>query len=248
MIRSYIFKLLHSPIFYLTPLAVFALSLYFMLFGVHKFADILTEIDYLISFEFYRKMFVLLAALPFASNFANEWNSKTITNCVTRKNVVNYAMDNAIVCFLSAFASVFSGIMLCVLVRMPFKPLFSGSNPMPPYGVLNEKGVPLLSACLIVFVYALSCAMWSVMSLAATAFFPSKYIAVCAPFVFSYFFERVTKSVPGEFQIEALSQSWSGWKPLPAFLKAVIVFLIISLVCTAIFAVRVKVRVENESS
>ncbi len=72
MIRSYIFKLLHSPIFYLTPLAVFALSLYFMLFGVHKFADILTEIDYLISFEFYRKMFVLLAALPFASNFANE--------------------------------------------------------------------------------------------------------------------------------------------------------------------------------
>ncbi len=247
MLKAYFFKLTHSPIFYLTPLAVLALSLYCMFFGAKGFADILTEIDYLISFEFYRKMFVLLAALPFASNFANEWNSKTITNCVTRKDVVSYAWDNAVVCFLSAFASVFSGIMLCVLVRMPFKPLFV-ENPMPPYGVLNEKGLPLLSAFLIVFVYALSCAMWSVMSLAATAFFPSKYIAVCAPFVFSYIVERFTKIVPGEFQLEPLSQSWSGWKPLPAFLKAVIVFLIISLVCTAIFTVRVKVRVENESS
>ncbi len=248
MFKAYLFKLTRSPILYLTPLTVFALSLYCMCFGVHKFADILTEIDYLISFEFYRKMFVLLAALPFASNFANEWNSKTITNCVTRKDVVSYAWDNAVVCFFSAFASVFSGIMLSVLVRMPFKPLFSGSNPVPPYGVLNEKGLPLLSAFLIVFVYALSCAMWSVMSLAATAFFPSRYIAVCAPFVFSYIVERFSNIVPGEFQIGPMSQSWSGWKPLPAFLKAVIVFLIISLVCAAIFTVKVKRRVENELS
>lgn len=248
MIRSYFFKLLHSPIFYLTPLAVCTISLYSVFYGVHTFVDILSEIDYLISFEFFRKMFVLLAALPFASNFANEWNSKTITNCVTRKNAVKYALDNAIVCFLSAFAAVFSGIMLCVLIRMPFKPLFSGSDPAPPYGVLNENGFPLLTAVLIVCVYSLSCAMWSVMSLAATAFFPSKYIAVCAPFVLSYLIERFTKFVPGEFQLAPLSQSWSGWKPLPAFLKSVIVFSVISLVCTAIFTAKVKVRVENELS
>lgn len=248
MIKSYFFKLIHSPIFYLTPLAVLAVSLYSMFYGVHTLVDILSEIDYLISFEFFRKMFVLLAALPFASNFANEWNSKTITNCVTRKNVVNYALDNAIVCFISAFASVFMGIMLSVLIRMPFRPLFSGSDPLPPYGVLNVNGFPLLTAVLIVFIYALSCAMWAVMSLAVTAFFPSKYIAVCAPFVLSYIVERFTKFVPGEFQLGPLSQSWSGWNPLPAFLKSVIVFLMISSVCTAIFAVRVKVRVENELS
>lgn len=248
MIKSYLFKLLHSPIFYLTTLAVFAVSFYSVFYGVHTFADILSEIDYLISFEFFRKMFVLLAALPFASNFANEWNSKTITNCVTRKNVVKYALDNAIVCFLSAFTAVFTGIFFCVLIRLPFKPLYFGTNPLPPYGVLNENGFPLLTAVLIVSVYALSCAMWSVMSLAATAFFPSKYIAVCAPFVFSYIFERFSKFVPGEFQLGPLSQSWSGWEPLPAFLKSVIVFLAISLVCAAIFAVRVKVRVENELS
>lgn len=248
MLKAYFFKLTHSPIFYLTPLAVLALSLYCMCSEAQRIADILTGIDKLISFEFYRKMFVLLAALPFASNFANEWNTKTITNCVTRKNVVSYALYNAIVCFLSAFAAVFSGIMLCVLIRMPFKPLFSSSNSVPPYGVLNENGFSLLTAVLIVFVYALSCAMWSVMSLAATAFFPSKYISVCAPFVFSYIIERFTNIVPGEFQLGPLSQSWSGWKPLPAFLKAVTVFLVISLVCAAIFTVKVKRRVENELS
>lgn len=248
MIKAYFFKLTRSPAFYLSIFAAFAVSLYSVFFGVRTFADILSEIDYLISFEFFRKMFVLLAALPFASNFATEWNSKTITNCVTRKNVVNYAMDNAIVCFLSSFAAVFSGIMLCVLVRIPFKPLFSGSNPAPPYGVLNENGFPLLTAVLIVCVYALSCAMWSVMSLAATAFFPSKYVAICAPFVFSYIIERFTKFVPGEFQLGPLSQSWSGWEPFPAFFKSVTVFLIISLLCAVIFVVKVKRRVENELS
>lgn len=245
MIRSYFFKILRSPIFYLSFFAVTAVSLYSMFFGVHTFADILSEIDYLISFEFFRKMLVLLSALPFASNFANEWNTKTITNCVTRKNVVKYSSDNAVVCFITAFAVVFSGIMLSVLIRIPFKPLFSG-NPVPPYGVFSQNGFPFLTAVLIVCVYALSCAMWSVMALAVTAFFPSKYIAVCAPFVLSYLIERFTKFVPGEFQLGALSQSWSGWNPIPAFFKAIAVFLMISLICTIIFTVKVKVMVENE--
>ena len=35
-------------------------------------------------------------------------------------------------------AVIFFGIMLCVLVQMPFKPLFV-DNPMPPYGVLSEN-------------------------------------------------------------------------------------------------------------
>lgn len=247
MIRSYFFKLLRSPIFYLSCLAVTAVSLYSMFFGVQTLADILSEIDYLIGFEFFRKMLVLFSALPFASNFANEWNTKTITNCVTRKNAVKYASDNAVVCFITSFSAAFLGIMFSVLIRMPFKPLFSGHS-VPPYGVLSENGFPMLTAVLIVCVYALSCAMWSVMSLAVTAFFPSKYIAVCTPFVLSYLFERFSKFVPGEFQLGALSQSWSGWNPIPAFFKAVAVFLMISLICTIIFTVKVRVMVENELS
>lgn len=247
MIKAYFFKLTRSPAFYLSIFAAFAVSLYCMCFGVHEFADIVTDIDNLISFEFYRKMFVLFAALPFASNFADEWNSKAVVNCITRKNVASYALGNVAVCFLSAFAVIFLGIMLCVLVRMPFKPLFV-DNPMPPYGVLSESGFPMLSAVLIVFVYATSCAMWAVIGLAASAFFPSRYIALCAPFVFSYIVERFTKYLPGEFQLGPLSQSWSGWEPFPAFFKSVTIFLIISLLCAVIFAVKVKRRVENELS
>lgn len=142
---------------------------------------------------------------------------------------------------------IFFGIMLCVLVQMPFKPLFV-DNPMPPYGVLSENGFPMLSAVLIVFVYAASCAMWAVMGLAVSAFFPSRYIALCAPFVFSYIVERFTKYLPGEFQLGPLSQSWSGWKPFPAFFKSVTIFFIISLICAVIFAVKVNRRVENELS
>lgn len=248
MIKSYFFKLFHSPIFYLTPLAVFAVSLYSVFYGGHTFADILSEIDYLISFEFFRKMFVLLAALPFASNFANEWNSKAVINCITRKKTGNYAFCNAAVCYLSAFAVIFAGLMICVLFRMPFKPLFAGDVPIPPYGVLCKNGYALFALALIVFVYAASCAMWAVMGLTATAFFTNKYVAVCAPFVFSYIIERFTKFLPGEFQLGPLSQSWSGWKPLPAFFKSVIILLAISAACGAVFVKKVKGRVENELS
>ncbi len=54
MLRANLFKLLHSPMLYLSTLAVLAISLYSAFYGVHTFANLLLQIDYLISFEFYR--------------------------------------------------------------------------------------------------------------------------------------------------------------------------------------------------
>lgn len=246
MMRANLFKLIHSPMFYLSPLAVLAISLYNAFYGIHTFSNLLLKIDYLISFEFYRKLFILFAALPFSSNFADEWNSKVITNCISRRNVRVYAVSNITICFLSAFAVVFAGMMIYVFVQSAQMPLYDENSFFPPYGELIKNGAPMLAITAIVFVYALSCAMWAVMGLAATAFFPSRYIAVCAPFVFSYMFERFSKIVPGEFQLGPLSQSWSGWEPLPAFAKSVAVILSITAVCGAIFTIKVKRRIENE--
>lgn len=247
MLRSYFYKLLRSPLFYLGFLATLALCLY-NLKGLTSNSNVLTNLDYLIGFESYRKMFVFFSSLPFASNFADEWNSKTIVNCVTRKHAEDYTFSNIVICYFSSFAVVFLGIMVYVLISSTYIPLYDARYAFPPYGILCENGLPMLANTLIVFVYASSCGMWTVMGLAASAFFPSKYIAICAPFVFCYIIERFTEFLPGEFQLAPLSKSWSGMGPLPAFLKANAVFLLISVVCGVIFTVKVKRRIENELS
>ncbi len=248
MLRSYFFKLIRSPLFYIGFLATLALSLY-SINGIHNGGNVFANLDMLISVENYRKIFVLFAALPFASNFADEWNSKTIVNCITRTDTDNYAVSNVVMCYLSAFSAVFAGIMIYVFVQSTRMPMYDTSSSVPPpYGILCENGAPMLALTLIVFVYALSCAMWAVMGLAASAFFPSKYIAVCAPFVFCYIIERFSNFLPGEFQLGPISKSWSGWTPLPAFLKSVLIILTVSAVCGIIFTTKVKRRVENELS
>lgn len=244
MPKAHLLKLLHSPLFYAGFLACAALSLY-SVNGHHNGGCVIINVDMLIGLEFYRKLFVLFAALPFSSNFADEWNSKVITNCISRRNARDYAVSNVAICFLSAFAVVFAGMMIFVCAESARMPLCNERSLSPPYGELAKK-VPLLAIAAVVFVYALSCAMWAVMGLAATAFFPNKSVALCAPFVLCYMLEKFTSFLPGEFQLAPLSQSWSGLGALPAFAKSVGVILAITALCAVIFTLIVKRRVENE--
>ncbi|MCM1167141.1 MAG: hypothetical protein NC299_16030 [Lachnospiraceae bacterium] len=245
MLRAYFYKLIHSPLFYVGALASTALSFYGM--RTHGGGSVFDDVDILIGLQNYRKMFVLFASLPFVSNFADEWNTKTVTNCVTRRDADSYAAANIVMCYLSAFAAVFIGIMIYVLFQLTQMPLYDENSFFPPYGALLEKA-PMLAITAVAFVYASSCGMWAVMGLTASAFFPSKYAAFCAPFVFCYIIERFTEILPGEFQLGPLSKSWSDWKPLPAFLKSVMVFLTVSAVCGIIFTIKVKRRIGNELS
>ena len=248
MFRAYFYKLLRSPLFYLAFAATLALSFYYYMTRGHDHINILEDLTSFISFQDYRKIFVIFAALPFTSNFADEWNSKTVVNCVTRKKSYNYAVTNIVMCYISAFAAVFLGLAVYVLMRSAEMPLFDPDNPFGGFAGVFENGAPMLGLLLMVFVFASSCGMWAVMGLTASAFFPSKYIAICAPFVFCYVIDKFTNNLPDIFKLGALSLSGSDMRPLPFFLWANFVFLAISAICGVIFTVRVKRRIENELS
>lgn len=248
MLRAYFYKLLRSPLFYLGFAATLALAFYFNITrGIH-YLSLLNELFSLISFQDYKRIFVLFAALPFTSNFADEWNSKTAVNCVTRKKAGSYAVSNIVMCYISAFAAVFAGLAVYILFKSATKPLFNPDNVFSGFKSLFENGAPMLGLMLMIFVYASSCGMWAVMGLCASAFFPSRYIAICAPFVFCYVIDKFSKNLPDNFQLEPLSLSLSDMDPLPFFLWANFVFIAISAVCGIIFTVKVKRRIENELS
>ena len=202
------------------------------------------EFDILIGLESYRNMLVLIAALPFAANFTDEWNAKVTANCVTRKSAEDYACANVIMCFISAFMTVFVSYMIYALFRSASMPIYIDDFTYMSHGLTTD----LLLLTGKVFVYASSCAAWAVMGLAASAFFPSKYIAVCSPFMFSYIFERLTKHFPDRFNLPGLAKSSSDMEPLPEFLWANFIFMFIAAACGVIFIIKVKRRVENELS
>lgn len=247
MFGAHLFKLIKAPYLYIGFIGVLALSFYSMnrSFGNNVFTNLLALLD----LESFCRMFVICAAIPFTANFAEEWNSMTIAGCITRKNVLKYSVSNVAVCFISAFATVFLGLMICVFANLISDPPFDSMNPVgSPYGELFRTGAVLLPFLFTAIVFALSCGMWSVMGLTLSAFFPSKFVAVCSPFVFCYVIERCTRMFPEEFDLHALSRSASSHNAAFTVLWASAVFLAVSLFCGIIFTLAVKRRVENELS
>lgn len=245
MFKAHIFKLIKSPYLYIGFIGALALSFYSMN-NLHSGVDAFTDLSILLDLQSFRRMYVICAAIPFAANFADEWNSRAITSCLTRKNVLKYSASNIAVCFISSFVTVFFGMIIYVSANNLLKPPFDITNPPgAPYGELFANGAAALPVLLTVLIFALSCGMWAVMGLTLSAFFPSKYVAVCAPFVFCYIIERCTRTLAEEFDLNALARSATTHNA-PFFVPwASMVFLIISLICGAIFTLVVKRRVEN---
>lgn len=247
MPRAYFYKLVRSPLFYIGIAGVVGICSLRLLPSAFKGIDVLMEMEIIRSLDGYRKLFVVLGALPFAANFSDEWNCMVTTSCVTRKSIRKYSVANVIMCYLSSLSEIFIGMMIFAGIYSMYYPLYfpSGGSMSEPYGILTSQGFPLLDLAARTFVFSASCAMWAVMGLMLSAFFPSKYIAICAPFVFSYAIERITMNFSVDFDLWSLSLSHTDWSALPAFLYANVIFGGISVVCGIIFTNAVERKVQN---
>lgn len=248
MLRAYFYKLIRSPLFYTAIAGVIGICSLRLIPSAFKGIDVMAEIRIIRGLDGYRKLFVILGALPFAGNFSDEWNSMVMTGCITRKNVKKYSAANIVMCYISAFATVFIGMMIFAGIYSMFYPFyFEDNSASQPYGIFSESGIPILDLAAVTFVFAISCAMWAVMGLMLTAFFPSKYIAICAPFIFSYSVERITDNFPLDLNLNlwSLSLSYTDQSALPAFLYANLIFGGISIICGIIFTKTVERRVQN---
>lgn len=247
MVKAYCYKSIRSLLFYIGVFGVVGICSLRLLPSAFKGSDVLMEMEIIRSLDGYRKIFVILGALPFAANFSDEWNSMVTMNCITRKSVKKYSVANVVMCYISALSTVFIGMMIFAGIYSLFYPFYlvGGGSGSAPYGIFTLNGFPALDLAAVTFVFAASCAMWAVMGLMLTAFFPSKYIAICAPFIFSYAIERVTMNFTEDFDLWGLSLSHTEWSALPAFIYANVMFIGISVICGIIFTKIVKRRVQN---
>ncbi len=252
MIRAYLYKILHSALFYLSIVGVLLICLIRMVehyIGNFTGGDIVMEVNILLDLDAFRKVIAIFAALPFAANFANEWNSNITSSCVLRSSGGRYVTANICFCFVTAFAVVFIGMTLFMFIFSFQLPLYEfDPNPkIPPFGILIDKGFPALYLLIRIFIFAFSCAMWSISGLALAALFPDPFVSACTPFVASYLLERLTMKLPDNFNLWYLSLSrMMSDNAVSSFIYIITVFTILTVFWGLIFAKIVKRRIANE--
>lgn len=250
--RAHLYKLIRSPLFYLGILGTAAVCASRRLIPNGMLGGYVTvELNLILDLDSMRKVMAIFGALPFAANFADEWTNMITTSCVSRCGVKKYAISNVALCFLSSFAAVFLGMMLYAGICSAFMPLYKYEQLpeilSPLQRAFISTHLPIVYIMYYTFVFAASCAMWSVMGMMLSAFFPNRYVAICSPFVASYVIERISMQLPDAFNLWYVSLSRLGWKNvLLQFLYSVGLFVGIAVLCGWVFAEIIKRRVRNE--
>ncbi len=251
MIRAYMYKLLRSPLFYIGIVGIMALCCTnFSTYGFFH-GDVVSHVRNFLDVGQYRKAMAVFGALPFAANFAEEWENGVMLQIVSRKGVFSYAAANVIFCAVTAMVTVFAGMMIFSGIYSLFVPFYRQNE--NPYGLIfgqflkNGHGEIFLTLKILIF--SVSCAMWSVMGMLLSAIFPNKFVAICAPFVASYMIERLTIQFPDYLNLWYISLSCLEFESdLVGFIYCVGIFAAISAACGIAFVHLVRKRVQNEIS
>jgi len=247
MLRSYLHKLLHSTVLKVAILGVVLVCCMRFTSYINS-GNVCGEFELLLCFDTIRKTIAIFGALPFASNFSTEWNSGASNMYITRCGVVKYSAANVLVTYSSAFICVLFGMLIyagAISCFMPFCEI-NAATFSQPYGFLLKTDFAFLYIVLRAAVFASSCAMWSVIGLTLSAFFPNKYVAICTPFAASYIIERITIQFPTPFNLWTISISMLQWEnSLLMFLYSVGIFTALAAICGVVFTLKVKRMVQN---
>ena len=248
MLRAYFYKLSKSVMFLIAILGVAAVC--FTRFTSYiSTKNVCGQFDLLLCFDTLRKVIAIFGALPFAANFSVEWNNSASNMYITRCGTVKYAVSNVIMTFISSFITVFTGMLIFAGVMSCFMPfcVVDQNTLAEPFGFFLGTDFPFLYIAARAAIFAASCAMWSVMGLTLSAFFPNKYVALCAPFAASYIVERITIQFPSPINLWTVSISMLKWdNQLMLFLYSIGLFTALAAILGIVFVLKVKRMVQNE--
>lgn len=252
MIRAYTYKLLRSPLLYISIFGSTALCFTYFLrdsFGLYSVSH---DMQVFLNLAQYRNCLIIFGALPFAANFADEWNSGVVKECIVRKGVKKYALHNLLLCWFSAFIAVFLGLWLFMCIDSLFVP-WSDVNLNPSYAIFEEylrNGHGEIWLFFASVIYASSCAAWAIMGMLVSVFFPNKYVAICMPMIACYFLQRITRLSSNWINLHHISLSNFPYEYFNShffgFFYCVGIYVAIAVLCGAVFYFALKRKVQNE--
>lgn len=207
------------------------------------------------SFGAFSVLRCFLAALPFATSYCEDWNSRYLHGCVIRSSPESYACSRAISVALSGFLATIMGYLLTfaiLAIRMPILSADAGQNEI----YLSEAGFgtllpnhPVLFLLLHVFVSGLNYGFWAVFALCVSGVLPNPFLVLASPVIGWYVLVNLSDflCLPGSLHINIAAAGTAhiqGVLPTIAFSGAY--FGVLTLIVGYLFCRRVKWRMANE--
>lgn len=199
----------------------------------------------------FRIVYLLFAAIPGATLFCADWENRFIRFSVMRSSKRVYGASKAISCAISAFLVVFLSEWINILLFSLRYPVIDAQNDMNlgPYDAWNKPGLILLYFLVQIVFKAFCAAFLSVLALLISTKITNVFVTLAAPLLCYYLISTFTMAIrlPANFSIVSLSRGLVSVNndPLLSSLYIVLIFLILTAVCTAAFVRSCRRRIEN---
>lgn len=192
----------------------------------------------------------IMAALPFSANYCEEvkggMSIYKIARCGRREYVCSKFW---VASLLGGLALLLGGLAFSAALasRLPIvtsSKLFE-SEWIPFYHALTiGNGLPYMA--IVLYISFLGGALWASVGLCVSAYFPSAYIAVCAPFIFRFVLTEIGRllKLPNEFRLEMLlSARGEICTDAVTLVVTTLEVLAVILICYFLFVKRMKRRI-----
>jgi hypothetical protein len=190
------------------------------------------------------------ASFAYAASFATEWQNRFVRLVVIRSNPMTYALSKCVVTGLSGGASIAVGACVFIIYACIASPSIM---PNEFYDVAmftnlaaGSTAIPFFLAYL--YVIFLQGMFFSVLGLLSSGYFPNKYVAYAAPFTLAFAINQVAQVLNLPNWIDPVKLAMArlyDFSSVKALLIETGMFLLYTVICSALFVRIVKRRVQN---
>lgn len=189
---------------------------------------------------------IFLGLVPYGSSFCVDWKNQFIRCHVIRTSKSVYAWSKVIAVATSAFAAVFAGYVLTILLFWSHMPMGHESYD----GTVLSKLIaadPLVYLLVRAAVFGAFCMFWAVFALLVSAYCANIFVTLSAPLIAYYFVVNGPgRWLPSYLQLHHLSGGTvSVGGPWLTASYCLLVFVVMSGLAGLLFCHKVKRRLAN---
>lgn len=152
----------------------------------------------------------MMAAIPFAADYCLETEGGMSGYKISRCGSNAYVRSKFLVASILGGLTLFLGGLIFILILGTYLPIVT------PAKIFESYGIPFFSAlsfgngaayfAIVLYLSFLGGALWGSVGLCASAYFPSSYVAVCAPFIFRFLLTQIGRllKLPNGLRLEML--------------------------------------------
>lgn len=152
----------------------------------------------------------IMAAIPFATNYCKETEGGMSIYKISRCGSSVYVRSKFLVASLLGGLTLFLGGLIFSALLGIYLPIVTPgklfeSQWIPFFQALNT-GNGVLYMVIVLYISFLGGCLWASVGLCASAYFPSSYVAVCAPFIFRFVLTQIGRllKLPNGLRLELL--------------------------------------------